>query len=195
MELESAFSNSCESCIVPNISKNIGAENRLYNVIILMIYLYSTRMHSSRMRTARLLTVSYSAGGGGICPTPTPGYRTPMDADPPPLGYVTCDTCWEGNPPDRLTDACENITLPQTSFAGGKKFWRPALRSTEDRSFVKRYPTQLTLPDPDSNSDKDYKLYGFIVICRTFHSVWSQIQIPILTAKYKNGIGIRIGIA
>ena len=83
MELESAFSNSCESCIVPNISKNIGAENRLYNVIILMIYLYSTRMHSSRMRTARLLTVSYSAGGGGICPTPTPGYRTPMDADPP----------------------------------------------------------------------------------------------------------------
>ena len=133
--------------------------------------------------------------GEGGSAQPQPPDTGPPWMQTPPLGYVTCDTCWEGNPPDRLTNACENITLPQTSFAGGKKFWRPALRSTEDRSFVKRYPTQLTLPDPDSNSDKDYKLYGFIVICRTFHSVWSQIQIPILTAKYKNGIGIRIGIA
>ena len=48
-----------------------------------------TRMHSSRMRTARSLTVSRIIRfGGGGCPTP-------------------------------LYQACENITLPQTSFAGG----------------------------------------------------------------------------
>ena len=49
-----------------------------------------------------------------------PGGRHPLDADPP--GCVTCDACWEANPHppvDRMTDACENITLPQTLFAGG----------------------------------------------------------------------------
>ena len=28
---------------------------------------------------------------------------------------------WQGAPPDRMTDACKNITLPQTPFAGDKK--------------------------------------------------------------------------
>ena len=45
-------------------------------------------MHSSRMRTARLLTVSRSARGGGL--------PTSLEADPP--GHVTCDACWEANP-------------------------------------------------------------------------------------------------
>ena len=41
-----------------------------------------------------------------------------LDADPP--GHVTCDARWKANPPvDRMTDACENITLPQSSFADG----------------------------------------------------------------------------
>ena len=51
-----------------------------------------------------------------------------MDADPPggrPPGHVTCDASLETTLPpttmDRMTDAYENITLPQTSFAGGKK--------------------------------------------------------------------------
>ena len=59
-------------------------------------------MHSSRMRTSRLLTISYSAGG--IC-------LNAPDADP---GHVTCDACWEANPSpvDRMTHGCENITLP-----------------------------------------------------------------------------------
>ena len=52
-------------------------------------------MHSSRMRTDRLLTIS---DGGGVCPTP-------LDADPHPV--------------KRMTHAGENITLTQTSFAGG----------------------------------------------------------------------------
>ena len=59
-------------------------------------------MHSSRIRTARLLTVSGSARGGGEgLPNPNP------DADPP---------LWA----EGITHACENITLPQTSFAGCK---------------------------------------------------------------------------
>ena len=61
-------------------------------------------MHSSRMRTTRLLTVSRSARGS---------LPNPLDADPVP---------WMQSPlVDRMTDTCENITLPQTSFAGGKK--------------------------------------------------------------------------
>ena len=46
-------------------------------------------MHSRRMRTARLLTVSRSAQGWG-------GSAQPRDADPP--GHVTCDACWEATP-------------------------------------------------------------------------------------------------
>ena len=79
---------------------------------------FKTRMHSSRMRTAHLLTVSRSipcvSGGGGEglpnspgcrppwrqspwMQTPLEAYPLPLDADPP--GHVTCDVCWEANPP------------------------------------------------------------------------------------------------
>ena len=71
---------------------------------------------SSRMRTAR----SSSRPGGGVSTRhpleqappprpgnpPRPGTHTPARADPP----------WT----EFLTHASENITLPQTSFAGGK---------------------------------------------------------------------------
>ena len=79
------------------------------------------RMHSSRMRTARLLTVSRSIPciGGGCLPNPA------LDIDPP--GHVTCDACWEAKPrptpplwTEEMTHACENITLPQNLLAGGK---------------------------------------------------------------------------
>ena len=40
--------------------------------------MYQTRMHSSKMRTARLLTVSRMQT---------------------PLCHVTCDACWEANSP------------------------------------------------------------------------------------------------
>ena len=53
-----------------------------------------------------------------------------LDADPPPTPWmqttpsdVTCDICWEASPSspmNRIIDACKNITLPQTLFAGGK---------------------------------------------------------------------------
>ena len=43
-----------------------------------------SRMHSSRMRTARLLTTSHSARGwmGGGCSAHTPWMQNPPDADP-----------------------------------------------------------------------------------------------------------------
>ena len=48
-----------------------------------------------------------------------------------------------------------------------------------------------------SNSDLDSKTNSYIVLCRIYHIIRSQIQIPILTANYRNGIGgigTRIGI-
>ena len=62
---------------------------------------YQTRMHSSRMHTARLLTVLHPVVLGGSAPPPT--CRPLLDADPP--GHVTCDACWEAIPPmNRMTD-------------------------------------------------------------------------------------------
>ena len=99
-----------------------------------------TRLHSSRMHTARFLTVSPSmhcAGGSalpggwvylsgvvclteGVClpggfalPKGSPCRGSPCQGDLP---------CQEdgGVPPCNGADSiCENITLPQTSFAGG----------------------------------------------------------------------------
>ena len=70
------------------------------------------------MCTARF---SSSSGSGGL-PTPS------RDTDSPPGGW-SCDLwCMLGShclpppiPMDRMTGTCKNITLPQTSFAGGKK--------------------------------------------------------------------------
>ena len=72
-------------------------------------------MHTSRMRTARLLIIPCSALGGGSAQHPW--MQTPHPLDMWPVKHA-------GKPappptPDRMTDACENINLPQTSFAGG----------------------------------------------------------------------------
>ena len=91
---------------------------------------YITRIHSSRMRTTRLLIISRSiscVSEEGSAQSPCPPDADPPDADQPggrPSGHVTCDACWEANPPlpppvNRMVHRCENITLPQTSFAGG----------------------------------------------------------------------------
>ena len=112
-----------------------------------------TRMHSSRMRTARTLTVSPStlcsgglclvlggctwSGGwclvqGGVC---SGGGAWSQGGAPGPGGVclVWGGCTWSGTPPlvDRMTHASENITLPQTSFAGGNNTMPPILyRST-----------------------------------------------------------------
>ena len=44
------------------------------------------------------------------------------------VGHVTCNACWDTHPPppplwtEFLTHASEIITLPETSFAGGKNY-------------------------------------------------------------------------
>ena len=85
-----------------------------------------TRMHSSRMRTA----CSSSCPGGSPTGNPLgaeppgsrhpPGTRHPLHlpgADIPPQSRHTLweQTPWDQapSPVDRITDACENITLPQ----------------------------------------------------------------------------------
>ena len=76
-------------------------------------------MHSSRMHTTRLLTVSQHALPGGV----------PAQGDVPTLGVHLSGggVPAEGVPAqvlppvNRMTDRCKNITLPQTSFAGGNK--------------------------------------------------------------------------
>ena len=73
-------------------------------------------MHSSRMRTTRF-TVS---------PAHTPGpCIPPFHVHPPATHAPSCHAC---PPPamhapsvDRMTDTSENVSLPQTSFAGGSK--------------------------------------------------------------------------
>ena len=92
-------------------------------------------MHSSRMRTARLLIVScsipcISGGGGGSAQPPlmqnpspmqTPGCRLPAGCRPP--GHVTCDACWEANPlVDRRNDTrLWKHYIPATTVAGGNE--------------------------------------------------------------------------
>ena len=73
----------------------------------------NTRLHSSRMQY-RLLPVSPSMHcvGGGV-PASGPGG---MPASGP--GGVYPSMQW-GRPPCEQNDRCKNITLPQTSFAGG----------------------------------------------------------------------------
>ena len=94
------------------------------------------------MRTARLLPVSAWSGG-----VPGPGVYLVPGGVPGPGGggwdctwsrgvyLVTGGYTWSGGVPgpgggvpaqvlppvNRMTDRCKNITLPQTSFAGGNK--------------------------------------------------------------------------
>ena len=88
-----------------------------------------TRMHSSRMRTGRSLP--YLGG-------------SPWTENPPSRQEVT-----SYRDPPLWTDACENITLPQISFAGGNKYksftyfhdWsKQRMRLLSCRSFTFRKP-------------------------------------------------------
>ena len=80
-----------------------------------------TSMHSSRMRTTRLLTVlgGLHPGGstqpGGVC----------IQGCLPNLGGVYIQGGWAYPlpPVNRMTHSCKNITLPQTSLAGGNKHY------------------------------------------------------------------------
>ena len=95
-------------------------------------------MHSSRMRTARLLTVSRSIQGSGVCPRGAwlvvsaqggvcPGGCLPrgMSAYGMFIQMLCIKACNGVDPPVnrircRSRNRCGNIILPQTSFAGSK---------------------------------------------------------------------------
>ena len=94
-----------------------------------------TRMHSSRMRTARSLTVSRrilcTSPSNHACPPcnhtcppatthPPTTTHAPQQPHMPPTNMHT-PLQPRMAPVDRMTHMCKNITLPQTSFAGGKK--------------------------------------------------------------------------
>ena len=114
---------------------------------IKMLYQSRTRIHSSRMRTARSSSChggwawtrypSTSPLGVGLDKIPL---NFPLGCGPGPdplnvpLGCGPGNTPWDQAPPrtrhtlprdqahppvNRITDTCKNITLPQTSFAGG----------------------------------------------------------------------------
>ena len=90
------------------------------------------------MRTAHSLTISWGGGGGGVMHG-RGGHawqgdmygRGCMAGGVHGRGCVWQGLCvaggyvWQGDmhathaPMDRMTDMCKNITLPQTSFAGG----------------------------------------------------------------------------
>ena len=82
---------------------------------------YVIRMHCSRMRTAHLLTVSRSIQGvgsaqGGVCR----GGCLPRGCQP--SGCLSGRGVCPGSV-NKMTDMCKNITLTQTSFAGGNYIW------------------------------------------------------------------------
>ena len=71
-------------------------------------FLFQTRMHSSRSCTARFLPYGRWGSLSGESP-----WQRPPQTETPSLNRPA--------PLDRMTDASKNITLPQTSFAGGNK--------------------------------------------------------------------------
>ena len=82
-------------------------------------------MHSSRMRTTRSLTACHGGHAWqgtcmavghawqGACMAVGHAWQGGMHG-----GVLAWQAC---SPVNRMTDTCENITLPQTSFAGGNK--------------------------------------------------------------------------
>ena len=70
-----------------------------------MLEIYRTRMHFSRMRTARLLTISRNAGGV----SEDSFGQTPRPDTPPPVDRIL----------DFLTHTCEHIT----TVAGGNEIY------------------------------------------------------------------------
>ena len=74
------------------------------------------------MRTTRSLTVSHSIRSGGL-PIPDADHPPPLDADPSWMKTSPQDAdppgCRTSLWTEGMTHTCENITLTQTSFAGG----------------------------------------------------------------------------
>ena len=91
--------------------------------------------------------------------------------------YLLGGTCMEGgvpakggvpaqvlSPPNRMTDRCKNITLPQTSFAGGKNITKHmqffSFRHCSDRNEALKYTTgpmlDIVVENIRNTSEKDH---------------------------------------
>ena len=107
----------------------------LYFTVVYLISLLVTRMHSSRMHTPHLLTVSQHAmhrvvvggvsqhalGRGWVYPSMHWAGRCvypSMHSAEKGVCPGVC-VCGRHTPVDRMTDMCKNITFPQTLFANG----------------------------------------------------------------------------
>ena len=124
-------------------------------VIKLLRFIDKPRLHSSRMCTSRALTVSpsmlcaggvsslggsplgeggllwergVSSGGGGLLWGRGVSSRGVSSGGSPPGGVVVSQHALRQTPPvNRMTNRCKNITLPQTSFAGGNRQVAPKM--------------------------------------------------------------------
>ena len=116
-----------------------------------------TRIHSSRMRSARSLPhQGVSLSRGCLYPGRPPGQRPPgrnmepktetprrnVELETETLGKNTGPGSQTGSdiieippPPDRMTDTGKNITSSVTSFAGGKNVQRRMLTSIVSHLF------------------------------------------------------------
>ena len=113
----SVFSAKC--CKIMTISREIHLK-----------IISTTKMHSSRMRTA--CSSSRPGGGVGGSPTGTPQEEaSPKRKHPPPRGST---------PPlvNRMTNRCKNITLAKTSFADGNEKFSLLKNDTDNRVTLKR---------------------------------------------------------
>ena len=79
-------------------------------------------MHSSRMRTAHSLTVCHARSHAMHAPHHTcpPAMHTPLPHTHPPATYTLPPATHAPTHVSRMTDASENITLPQTSLRAVK---------------------------------------------------------------------------
>ena len=96
------------------INWTIAITNLWTNVIL---FYGVNKNHNRNNKQERILVgcvpPAFLIGGGEVCPPPC--RQTPsLDAD---------------TPVGRMTDASENITLPQTSFAGGKNGYKIHFRT------------------------------------------------------------------
>ena len=116
------------SCKMALVSVIIAVEKRLIEKLIMSKmftlcgkFQLKTRMHSSRMTVCHSRSI---CPGGGMPPAmhvPLPAMHTLHNGCPPAMHVPQpCTSPWPRTPPhprtppvDRITDACENITLPQ----------------------------------------------------------------------------------
>ena len=109
---------TCDVKYLYNIECIVSKNSHMHSVHFYKKH-FKTRLHSNRMRTARALTLSPSmlcAGRGawsGGCMVRGGAWS---------WGVVSQHALRQTPPVNRMTNSCKNITLPQTSFAGGNKY-------------------------------------------------------------------------